>query len=274
MTTTQILSSQQVADYERDGYLIVKGFFSPEEARRMYEVAIADEQIEQHSYDLNDQSGKRTKLALWYEPGDDIYGLAVRSHKMVGAVEQLLQGTPAHYHTKLMQKEPKVGGAWEWHQDYGYWYKAGFLYPHMLSVMVALTEATTANGCLQVLKGSHKLGRVEHGFRGDQVGIEQELIDAAMDHGLELVQVEIEPGDTLFFHCNTMHTSQANTSDNPRWSIISAYNRVDNKPYKDAPDVCTRPIDIVPDELLLRAEPAGLSGDRGFLAKETDSTLK
>jgi hypothetical protein len=28
-----------------------------------------------------------------------------------------------------MQKEPRVGGAWEWHQDYGYWYKNGFLYP-------------------------------------------------------------------------------------------------------------------------------------------------
>ena len=271
---TQTLTPQQLADYERDGYLIIKGFFSADEAQRMYEVAIADEQLKDHSYDLNDQSGKRTKLALWYEPGDDVYGLAVRSQKMVSAVEQLLGGTPAHYHTKLMQKEPKVGGAWEWHQDYGYWYKAGFLFPNMLSVMVALTEATTENGCLQVLRGSHKLGRVEHGFRGEQVGIDQQIVDAAFDYGLELVQVEIEPGDTLFFHCNTMHTSQANESDHPRWSIISAYNRVDNRPYKDAPDSCTRPIEVVDNEVILQTEATGLSGDREFLAKEKDDTLK
>ncbi len=33
-----------------------------------------------------------------------------------------------HFHSKLMQKEPRVGGAWEWHQDYGYWYKNEFLF--------------------------------------------------------------------------------------------------------------------------------------------------
>ena len=64
-----------------------------------------------------------------------------------------------------MQKEPKVGGAWEWHQDYGYWYKNEFLFPdQMISVMVAITKANKENGCLQVIKGSHKLGRIEHGF--------------------------------------------------------------------------------------------------------------
>lgn len=64
-------------------------------------------------------------------------------------------------------KEPRVGGAWEWHQDYGYWYKNGFLYPEdMISVMVALTDATIENGCLQVLKGTHKMQRIEHHFAG------------------------------------------------------------------------------------------------------------
>ena len=52
-----------------------------------------------------------------------------------------------------MQKEPKVGGAWEWHQDYGYWYKNQFMFPdELISVMVALTEANKGNGCLQVIK--------------------------------------------------------------------------------------------------------------------------
>ncbi|MDX2188909.1 MAG: phytanoyl-CoA dioxygenase family protein [Bacteroidota bacterium] len=110
---------------------------------------------------------KKTRLTLWYTPTDDIYVLTTRSKRMVGAVAQLLGDSApvCHFHTKLMQKQPKTGGAWEWHQDYGYWYKNGFLYPdQMISVMLALTEATIENGCLQVIPGSHKMGRVEREF--------------------------------------------------------------------------------------------------------------
>ncbi len=67
-----------------------------------------------------------------------------------------------HYHHKMMLKEPYVGGAWEWHQDYGYWYDYGCLYPDMGSCFIAVDPATRANGCLQVLPSSHRLGRINH----------------------------------------------------------------------------------------------------------------
>jgi ectoine hydroxylase-related dioxygenase (phytanoyl-CoA dioxygenase family) len=44
----------------------------------------------------------------------------------------------------------------------------------------------------------------------------------------ELVYVELEPGDTLFFHCNLLHKSSQNQSDKPRWVMISAYNAILN----------------------------------------------
>jgi hypothetical protein len=47
-----------------------------------------------------------------------------------------------HYHTKVMIKEPHVGGAWEWHQDYGYWYGNGNMFPRMLSAVIALNEVS------------------------------------------------------------------------------------------------------------------------------------
>ena len=263
------LTPEAIKAYHRDGYVIAKGFFSPEEAHRIYETAVADETLRKSSYELDDKSGKKTKLALWYTPGDDIYGLAMRSKRIVGSVAKLLDGEPAHYHTKVMQKEPKVGGAWEWHQDFGYWHRSGFLFPDMLSVMVALTKATVANGCLQVLKGSHKLGRVDHGFEGEQVGVRQDFIDILLDRGLEIVNVELEPGDTLFFHCNTLHTSQANTSDYPRWSMISAFNQISNKPYKEEHISCITPIDAVSDERILQAEEIVPLAQEDFLNKET-----
>src|SRR5207248_1227492 len=123
----------------------------------LYTLATEDNAISSHAFDLNDQTGKKTRLTLWFTPGEDAYGMLVRSERLVDAVQKLLgPGQVCHFHSKLMQKEPRVGGAWEWHQDYGYWYKNGFLYPDaLISVMVALTEATKLNGCLHVLKGSN-----------------------------------------------------------------------------------------------------------------------
>jgi ectoine hydroxylase-related dioxygenase (phytanoyl-CoA dioxygenase family) len=173
-----------------------------------------------------------------------------------------------------MQKEPKVGGAWEWHQDYGYWYKNEFLLPdQMMSVMIAITEANKANGCLQVIKGSHKMGRIEHGFAGEQVGASQHYVDLALKT-MDLVYVEINAGDALFFHSNLLHRSEANLSDKPRWSMISVYNRSSNIPYNEPSKSSTIPLEIVPDEALLQMQTEGLQESSNFLEKEKDQALK
>src|SRR5450432_3304686 len=200
------LSAAQVNDYNNDGYVIIRNFLQPQEVNKLYSIAVEDDTMKKHSFDLNDQTGKKTKLALWYTPGDDAYGLLTKSKRMVNAVDELMEGDSAvcHFHSKLMQKEPKVGGAWEWHQDYGYWYKNQFLFPDQLaSVMIALTEANKANGCLQVIKGSHKMGRVNHGFTGEQVGADMTMVSHALKT-MEHVYVEIHPGDALFFHSNIL----------------------------------------------------------------------
>lgn len=263
------LTKEQIASYHSDGYLIIRNLFNEEEVSKLYSVALEDDTMKKNSIDLNDQSGKKTKLALWFTPGDDVYGLLARSERMVNTVDSLLDGTApvCHYHSKLMQKEPKQGGAWEWHQDYGYWYKYEFLFPdQIISAMVAVTEANKANGCLQVIKGSHKMGRVEHGLTGEQAGASQRHIDLALKT-MELVYVELKPGDTLFFHSNILHRSEANLSDYSRWSLISAYNRLSNAPYNEKSTSCLAPLKKVPDESLLKAGAIGLSKKVDFAAK-------
>ena len=275
----QALTAEQVKQYHQEGYLIVKGFFNPGEAAKLYDTAIADAAVSKNAINVNDSMGKRSKLSLWYKPGNDIYGLLTRSESLVTAVDKILDGNTAvcHFHSKLMQKEPKVGGAWEWHQDYGYWYKNEFLLPgQMMSVMVAITEANKANGCLQVIKGSHKMGRIEHGFSGEQVGASQRYVDLSLK-SMELVYVELEAGDVLFFHSNLLHRSEANLSDRPRWSMISCYNRASNIGYNDSASSSSSitPIEVVPDDALLLWETAGLAEDGAdFLAKEADVALK
>lgn len=271
-----MLTKNQVENFNRDGYLIVPALFSKSEIDKLYAVAIQDATISEKSYDMNDKSGKKTKLALWYTPGDDIYGLLTKSERMINGVNALLDGTSpvCHFHSKLMQKEPRVGGAWEWHQDYGYWYKNEFLFPdQLISVMVAISEATKENGCLQVIRGSHKMGRVEHGHTGEQNGASQRNVDLALKT-MDLVYVELKPGDGLFFHSNTLHRSEANLSDKARWSLISCYNRQANAPYNESSTSSTIPLQAVSDDQLMLADAKGIEENAEFLSKETDVSIK
>ena len=270
------LTPAQVSDYEKDGYLIVRNFLSSPEIDKLYGIATGDEVLRKHAFDLNDQTGKKTKLTLWYNPGDDAYGLLTRSRRIIDAAGRLLEGSSpvCHFHSKLMQKEPRVGGAWEWHQDYGYWYKNEFLFPdQMLSVMVAITKATEENGCLQVIGGSHKMGRIEHGFAGEQVGASQHYVDLALKT-MPLVYVELAAGDALFFHSNLLHRSAANLSDTARWSLISCYNRQENVGYNEPNGSHTMPVSVVPDEALMEWSTSGVQENSGFLEKDKDEALK
>jgi ectoine hydroxylase-related dioxygenase (phytanoyl-CoA dioxygenase family) len=266
-------TSKHLPDFENDGYVIIKNFLSKEEVDLMYQTAIADDSVSKNSIDLNDAQGFKTRLALWYTPGEDIYSMYSRCERVVAAAELILGGQVGHYHSKLMQKEPKKGGAWEWHQDYGYWYNNGFLFPQMVSIMVALTEATKENGCMQVIKGSHKMERINHNMSGEQVGADMEKVNAALER-MELVYVELAPGDALFFHCNLLHRSNANLSEKARWSLISVYNLLTNVPYKPEPPSCYTPIDKVADDAILKAGGIGFGKDTDFLSREADIKFK
>lgn len=259
-------TKEHLEAYHRDGYVVVSNFFPQEEVDLLYKIAVKDDVMSKKSYDRTDASGLKTKLALWYSLDDSLYSKFARSERIVNAVEQILGGKGAHYHSKLMQKEPRTGGAWEWHQDYGYWYKNnGFLFPDMLSVLTALTPATKENGCLQMIRGSHKMGRIEHGFAGEQVGADMEKVNEALKI-MPLDYLEMAAGDTAFFHCNTLHASAANLSDNPRWSIITAYNLAINKPYKDVHTSSFTPIEPFAGNLL-EEEAVSITDDAEFLIK-------
>lgn len=263
MNTYKKLTENDKKAFEQDGYVISRSLYSREEADLLLNSYLNDQVLHDHTYGRRDKDGNTTKLALWYSLDDNIYSLFARSERMVSGVALLLKGKPAHFHTKLMQKEPKVGGAWEWHQDYGYWYHDGFLYPEMMSVMIALTPATIENGCLQVIKGSHLVGRIDHGMTGDQKGADMERVNAILER-LPLVHVELDPGDTLFFHSNLLHRSDMNNSDQSRCSMISTFNLITNKPFKQQHASCYTPIDMIADDLILTSGSSGISENAIF----------
>src|SRR5580698_9051787 len=211
MAKTQI-TEQQVQQYHEDGYLLVRGLLSPAEIDLLGRTAREDRVLDQHSFGKADGEGGTVRLSLWNHPGDSVYGMVARSESVVGAAEKILGGEVYHYHSKMIMKDAKVGGAWAWHQDYGYWYQNGVLTPNLCSVSIAVDAATRENGCMQVLKGSHQMGRVDHVLSGDQAGADMERVREAMKR-YPLVYCVMKPGDALFFHANLLHASARNESD-------------------------------------------------------------
>jgi ectoine hydroxylase len=246
------VSDDQVREYQDKGYVVAKGFFDREEIELLRRAAKEDKQLDQHSFARGDGEGGQVRLSLWNHPGDTIYGMFARCNSIVNSAEKILGGEVYHYHSKMIMKDAKVGGAWTWHQDYGYWYQNGVLFPLLTSVFIAVDPATKENGCLQVIPYSQNLGRIEHVLTGDQAGADQERVDEILKR-LPLEYVEMEPGDALFFHANLLHRSDQNRSDNPRWSMICCYNAARNDPYKEAHHPRYTPLSKVPDSAIKEA---------------------
>ncbi len=234
-----MIKYQQSLAYDRDGYVLVEDVFSGAEVRAMIGAIEGEGRVAEKAYNMADTSGKSARLALWNELGDDIWAAASTHPGIVNTTRMLMREDIAFFHGKVMLKEARSGGAWEWHQDYGYWYNEGFLFPRLLSAFVALDEATIENGCLQVLRSSHLMGRLDHGQAGGQTGTDARRIEAA-EQCLERLHVEMKPGSVLFFHSNTLHTSAPNESDTHRRSFIVCYTAQSNPQFRDGQWI-TRP---------------------------------
>jgi len=226
------LTDAQLAQYRADGYLMVESLFDEEEIQLLLQIARSDQRLAAESYGRTDREGTLSRLVARNVLEDDIYCAVVRSPRLIDPIEQVLDCEIYHWNHKVMMKEPRVGGAWEWHQDYGYWYvDHSVLFPLLASCMIALDPATKNNGCLQAIRGSHHLGRVEHFVVNGQMTTDPERIEAALKQ-MELVHCEMEPGTALFFDCNLIHRSDRNESQDPRWAMICSYNAACNSPFK------------------------------------------
>src|SRR4030095_14620537 len=161
--THPALNDEDFAAFWRDGYGRKPGWFDGEEMALLQRAIELDDSIRAHAVQIGDSAGGATELALWSHPGDDLFGAFARCERIAGGAERLLGGEVYHYHSKLTMKRPRAGGKWDGHQDYGYWYNNGCLYPDLLSVAIAVDGATRENGCLQVIRGSHRLRAAEPG---------------------------------------------------------------------------------------------------------------
>ena len=214
-----------------NGFVLKKGLFSKEEIDKLNQYIAVRQDKKKNARETTTSTGKLT-MTMWNHPSEDLFGKFSTNERIVKPMEIFLNDEVYHYHSKIIWKNPGDGG-FDWHQDYGYWYHNACLYPDMASCFIMIDKANKENGCLKVLKGSHRVGRISHA-RSDtpeQTADNERIRELEKRH--ESVYIEAEPGDALFFHANLLHSSDANKSQNSRRTLIVCFNTKSNNPYKE-----------------------------------------
>lgn len=233
VTTSYPLSPEQVKQYHEQGFIIIPKFFAPDEIEPLQKLLAEDPELKGSWTQRNtNKEGDNFKVSVWTELGNTLLGVIPRIARMVDAAEALLGEKCYHWHSKIVKVQPGNSGL-AWHQDYDHWYQDGCFFPQLLTCTIAITPTNKDNGCLRVVKKSHLLGRLNHVIvkeKGNQNIPESPRLDRILEK-LEVVYCEIEPGDAIFFHANTLHGSGSNISASSRILMHCSYNAVDNAPF-------------------------------------------
>jgi phytanoyl-CoA hydroxylase len=227
-----MLSQQQIEFYKDQGYLGVENVFSAAEIaelRRVTDEFVDKSRAVTKSDDVFDieptHSRDHPQLRRLKFPVKQhmVYRQALAHPKVLDIVEQLIGPGIFSNGDKLNMKLANVGSPVEWHQDWCF-------YPHsnddLLAVGVAMDDASTTNGCLLVMPGTHK-GRIyDHNQDGHFVG-------AVTEAGFRpegAVPVELKAGGISIHHVRLLHGSAPNRSSQPRRLLLFQYCAIDAWP--------------------------------------------
>ena len=234
-------TDEEVADFERDGFLVLRGLADADTRQRM--LAATRQGLEQRieplefEADLNypgapesrESTGGQTvrRLRAAHSRGI-VFTEWLASPAVADRFRQLLGGpiaVPLAHHNCIMTKQPRFSSDTGWHQDIRYW---SFARPELINAWLALGPERRENGCLRVIPGSHALPLDrerfdEHVFLRTDLPENAPLIERAVD-------VELDAGDLLIFHAKTLHAATRNRSDQTKYSAVFTFRPLDNRP--------------------------------------------
>jgi hypothetical protein len=131
---------------------------------------------------------------------------------------------------KLNLKRPREGSRFRWHQDSPYWAHFHAELDRLPNVMLALDDASEENGCLRIIRGSHKRAMLP-GLEG-QGRLGPLFTDPAHFDETHQVVAEMPAGSILFFSPHTVHGSEPNESSALRRALIFTYQPAGNRMFK------------------------------------------
>jgi phytanoyl-CoA hydroxylase len=234
-------SIEEVARFQRSGFVVARGLADPEICRQMMDCTRATLAAPfgpvEYEADLHYPGAPGSRAAAG---GDTIRRLKeahgrhpvftqlVSQPSLLHRLQQLLGPQvvmPLAHHNCVMTKQPRYSSETGWHQDIRYW---SFERPELVSVWLALGHEAPENGCLYVIPGTHTLP-IGRDRLDDALFLRTDVAENAALIA-QKVPVELEPGDVLFFHCRTFHAAGRNRTDETKYSVVFTFRPADNPP--------------------------------------------
>ena len=220
MNSERILSDEQVAQFERDGFLVVRGMYSPEEVADISEwtdaVANYPEVPGKYMMYFEKSQVDDSRILCRIEnfvPYHEGFSKLITARRMQQAVSELFGEEAVLFKDKINFKLPGGDGFKE-HQDVqAGWDEFADLH---ITAMIAIDETNEANGSLEMIAGMHRQGVL--GSMGAPLTAED-------TKHVDYVAVHCKPGDAVFFDSYAPHRSQPNRTDKARRVLYITYNR-------------------------------------------------
>lgn len=247
-----MLTTKQIAEYHKNGFLILPNFITNEACdtliKRASELVDAfepaktktifsakNQQHAKHKYFLDSES----KIHFFFEEGainsegelitekklsinkighalhdlDPVFNQFSRTPKIASLVDSLDIKDPLLLQSMYIYKQPRIGGEVTCHQDSTYLYVKD---EPVVGLWFALEDATVANGCLWAIPGGHHTSVKSRALRDSNDNITTEIYDHTQWELEKMVPLEVPRGSLILLHGLLPHMSKENTSAHSR----------------------------------------------------------
>jgi len=277
------LSTAQIAQFDREGYLFFPSLFTPAEIKTLTDEVPAL-YAQRRPENVREKTGDvvRTNFAahLYSTP----FAKLARHPRMVEPIRQIYGEDVYMHQFKINGKQAFDGDVWQWHQDYGTW-RADDQMPEAraMNVAIFLDEVNEYNGPLMFIPGSHKLGVLDAQHDTATTSyplwvINHDSIRKLVERG-GIVAPKGAPGSMILFHGCLVHASTSNLSPWNRVSVYLSLCAVSNhiRRFKRPGYIAHRdftPIQVLPDDCLLKHYDVSLPWKDGTPPEELQGVLK
>ncbi|MEF3304368.1 ectoine hydroxylase [Paenibacillus sp. GYB003] len=238
-----VIGAEQLAEYERNGYLFLDRFFTEQEVgtlqdelKRIWREAEGDDRPEI----IREPDGDAVRSVFAVHRDNAVFRRLAGHERLTAVVKQIL-GSDVYVHQSRINFKPGfTGKEFYWHSDFETWHvEDGMPRMRALSCSIALEDNYAFNGPLMVIPGSHRrfvscVGETpqhhyKESLRKQQYGVpdDDSLTKLAAEGGIETPVGKA--GSLLLFDCNLMHGSSSNLSPYPRSNVFLVYNSVHNR---------------------------------------------
>ncbi|NML46707.1 proline hydroxylase [Ramlibacter sp. G-1-2-2] len=274
------LTKEQLAQFDRDGYLFFPGHFTPAETRALTG-AVPGLYARREAFNVREKDSDAVRTNFAAHMVSEPFAKLARHPRMVEPVRELFGEDVYMHQFKINGKMAFEGDVWQWHQDYGTWLNDDQMpTERAMNVAIFLDDVNEYNGPLMFIPGSHRKGVVEakHDLTTtsyplwtvDNALIAQ-LVERAGGKDGGIVSPKGPAGSMILFHSCLVHASSSNLSPWNRVSVYLSLCAVSNhiRRFKRPEYIAHRdftPIACLPDDCLTAPYPVDLPWRNGMPA--------